>query len=163
MRSKEGVAGRTSRTGLKYRELGARLCDARCMASRKVIAIGIDLYLRTTSEGGRAGWLAGGASGYRPDWRLQEMAEREVAGIAALHLPRGQVELGDSVRAVILSISPRSFLRWLGVREGDELSMMEGARVCGDATVLWIARGSGAWPDARYLAWIESTDPDAAP
>lgn len=112
------------------------------------IALGIDLRLTTSDEGGRKSGLGPfepQSFQYRPNWGFDGLDHpREQAGAPVFTWSQSRVEPGDRVRAVIVPMFPAS---WAKVDVGSQLTMYEGLRACGHATVLW--RTTTRWPVTR--------------
>lgn len=123
--------------------------------------LGVSLRLTTTSEGGRTrglGPFADAVLDYRPNWGFRGLDHpHEQAGAPILVWERDRVELGETVRAVIIPMSPET---WADLEAGDELVMYEGSRVCGRATVVW-RDTTAAWPVnaedlPRFRKWAKA-------
>jgi hypothetical protein len=130
------------------------------------IALGIDLRLTTREEGGRKSELGPFepmSFQYRPNWGFQGLdLPREQVGAPVLSWSQDRVEPGDRVRAVIVPMFPAS---WTTVDAGTKLTMYEGPRVCGHATVVW--RSATMWPVPkeeylRFDRWAKTGIPDPA-
>ncbi len=127
------------------------------------IALGIDLRLTTREEGGRKSELRPFSMSfqYRPNWGFQGLdLPREQVGSPVLSWSQDRVEPGDRVRAVIVPMFPAS---WTTVDVGTKLTMYEGPRVCGHATVVW--RSTTIWPVPkeeylRFDRWTKTGMPD---
>jgi hypothetical protein len=103
------------------------------------LALGLDLRLTSTADGGRRRPL--GVDGYRrfeyrADWHLPAMEPDTQAGAPVVCFGRTPIGPGERTRAVIV---PLLVDVWRQVQPGDELQMCEGRRVCGHATVVWVA------------------------
>jgi len=134
--------------------------------SYPAIALGIDLSLTSTEDGGRSGPLMNISDRlwpYRPNWGLPSMAPTEQSGAPVLAFSRDVVLPGESVHAVIVTLFPDMVARWdLEVVPRVVLPMYEGARVCGHGTVLWrtaITLPLGEPDKQRFLRWL--ADPAA--
>ena len=125
------------------------------------LALGIELRLRTTPEGGRSRPIGIDPEyprlQYRPNWGLPGMTGAEQVGAPVLCFGHYPVRPGDRTRAVIIPLVDLSLEHWRTVAVADELRMFEGPRVCGLATVEWIAPSTRPVPaeDARrFCAWV---------
>jgi hypothetical protein len=124
------------------------------------LAIGLDLQLSTTSEGGRqTPVLFKEPLRYRPNWGLPAMTGQDQAGAPVLCSSASQVAPGAAARIVVIPLASHSLPLWRQVHDGDELRMFEGPRICGHATVLWTASTQRPLPaadQARFQAWVTS-------
>jgi hypothetical protein len=123
------------------------------------IALGIDLLLTTSEEGGRRtpiGPVRPGEFEYRPNWGFDALgAPPAQSGAPVFSWEKSIVQPGDRVRAVIVPMFPGT---WETVDIGSALTMYEGPQVCGHATVVW--RTPITWPLAeedrgRFDAWTK--------
>jgi hypothetical protein len=128
------------------------------------IALGIDLRLTTREEGGRKRGLGPFdpmSFQYRPNWGFQGLElPREQEGAPVFSWSQGRVEPGDRVRAVIVPMFPAI---WTTVDAGTKLTMYEGGRVCGHATVVWRTKTIWPVPEEEYLRfdrWTKAGTPD---
>ena len=127
------------------------------------LVFGVSLRLLTSDEGGRSKPLGVPDTKYvryhyRPNWGLPEMTGTDQAGAPVRWLQRFPVNLGETVRAVILPLVPGSLHLWRQVEPGDSLRMFEGPRVCGQAVVEWVRPTVRPVPDEeadRFVAWAE--------
>jgi hypothetical protein len=106
------------------------------------LVFGVDLRLTTTEEGGRTKPLSAAPytpMQYRPNWRLPGMNHPDQVGAPVLCFEKFPLHPGDRTHAVIVPLASGSMPLWQRVNSGDELTMYEGPRVCGQANVLWIA------------------------
>jgi len=127
------------------------------------VAIGINLRVVPTAEGGRDTPLFGGSAvktrfSYRPNWGLPGWADGKQAGAPVLGFSRQNIQPGDTVLAVIAPFFFEGVPPWRDVAPGDELRMYEGSRICGHATVMWVRPST--WPMAeedqeRFTRWVE--------
>ena len=129
------------------------------------VALGISLYVVRTAEGGRNTPLLGGFAvkdrfRYRPNWGLPGWADGGQTGAPVLGFSRQDIQLGETVRAVIVPVFFEGVPAWRGVAPGDELRMYEGPRVCGRGTVVWVKPST--WPMQeeedrdRLTRWLET-------
>lgn len=123
------------------------------------VALGIDLRLTTSEEGGRRtpiGPLRPGEFAYRPNWGFVALGSPPAqSGAPVFSWEKPIVQPGDRVRAVIVPMFPAV---WDTVDVGSELTMYEGQRVCGHAAVVW--RTNTTWPIPRddyqrFDAWTK--------
>lgn len=124
------------------------------------MALGVELRLLTTAEGGRSKAIGVADDyedfDYRPNWGLPWMSHAEQTGAPVLCFESFPVQLAVTVRAVLVPLYPQMLPEWKRVAVGDELRMYEGARVCGIATVEWIAPTDNRVSEddrARFCAW----------
>jgi hypothetical protein len=124
------------------------------------LALGLELRLVTTADGGRqTPVLLAEPLRYRPNWGLPGMTGAEQAGAPVLCSSASQIAPGGQALVVIIPLSDHALPRWRQVRDGDELRMFEGARICGHATVLWAAptrRPLPAGDRKRFRDWVSS-------
>jgi hypothetical protein len=128
------------------------------------VAIGINLHVVPTAEGGRDIPLLGGSEvktrfSYRPNWGLPSWADGEQAGAPVLGFSRQNIQPGETVRAVIAPFFFEEVPAWRDVAPGNELRMYEGLRICGRGTVIWVRPST--WPMAeedqeRFTRWLET-------
>ena len=130
-----------------------------------VLAIGIDLDLVPTEDGGRARPLLGGyvpesRFTYRPNWGLPDWpGEKQTAG-PVLGFSRTDVRPGEGVRAIVVALFLEHTPDWRGVGPGDVLRMYEGSRICGHRCVAWVKPATWPMPEDeqdRLVAWLIST------
>lgn len=112
-------------------------------------ALGIELFLVATDDGGRRTGLLGGHGPehrltYRPNWGLPGWADGAQTGAPVLAFDRVDMQPGETVHAVIVPMLPSHVPAWSHIAPGDALRMYEGSRVCGRATVRWIEPTT--WP-----------------
>jgi hypothetical protein len=122
------------------------------------LALGLDLRLLATEEGGRSKPITTGNLQYRPNWGLPGMAGTDQVGAPVLRFGREPLAPGETTRAVVIPRAPQSMHLWLEVKVGDELRMFEGPRVCGTGLVKWIADTERPMPEDdndRFTAWAE--------
>lgn len=124
------------------------------------LALGLDLRLTTTAKGGRqTPVLLDEPFRYRPNWGLPGMTGRDQTGGPVLCSSARQIAPGGTARIVIIPLADESLPLWRQVREGDELRLFEGPRICGLATVIWTAptrRPVPAADEARFRSWAAS-------
>ncbi len=125
------------------------------------LALGIELHLTPTSEGGRSKPLLDLAArrwAFRPNWGLPSMTPPAQTGAPVLAFSRDTVLPGESVYAVIATPFPELVDQWrLEVEPGVELAMYEGARIYGHATVIWrtdITLPLGQHEEHRLMRWL---------
>lgn len=126
------------------------------------LAIGLDLTLVPTAEGGRqTPVLLTDPLRYRPNWGLPGMTGTDQTGAPVLCSSAGTLAPGDSARAVIIPLTSAHMTEWRLLAEGDQLRMFEGPRVCGHAVVRWTENTSCPVPgtdEERFRAWANSSD-----
>ena len=126
------------------------------------LAIGLDLTLVPTAEGGRSGPIRFDTPlGYRPNWGLPGMTGADQTGGPVLCSSATVLAPGASARAVIIPLTDAHLVEWRLLDRGDKLRMFEGPRVCGHATVRWAENASRPVPltdQARFRAWTNSSD-----
>lgn len=119
------------------------------------LAVGIDLTLVRTEDGGRAGpvlSVPGKSWSYRPNWGLPSTTPPEQRGAPVLGFSRSEVWPGESARAVIIPLFPEVVPRWRAeVVPGVLLPMYEGGRVCGYGRVLWVGETTRPLPRKMKL------------
>jgi hypothetical protein len=108
------------------------------MEKHPTIALGIDLQVTRTEEGGRKELLDGSFTTkdiqYRPNWGFAGLDHpQEQTGAPVFAWSQDRIAPGDHVRAVIVPMYPQ---HWEGVDLGAQLTMYEGHRICGLATVV---------------------------
>lgn len=126
------------------------------------VALGIDLHLVPTTEGGRRTPLVGGCAPpdrftYRPNWGLPRWPDGDQTAAPVLGFSRVGIQPGDDVRAVIVPLFAVEVPGWHSVVVGDELRMYEGARVCGRAVVARVERATWPMPNDqqdRLAGWL---------
>ncbi|MFK0072210.1 hypothetical protein [Arthrobacter woluwensis] len=119
------------------------------METTSTLALGIELHLSTTGDGGRATSVTKGLSEahrfkYRPNWGLPGWAVGEQAGAPVLAFSRSEVVPGHTVHAVIVPLAADKVPDWFKLAPGDLLRLYEGPRICGHATVTWVE--ASTWP-----------------
>lgn len=130
---------------------------------RPSLAVGVELTLLTTAEGGRRNPIGGSeypACSYRPNWGLPGMTPPEQTGAPVQCFGHYPVMLGDAVRAVLIPMFPQEVPGWNELRGGEILPMYEGSRVCGRATVVWITEVALPLPEsdaAGFAQWARSS------
>jgi len=125
-------------------------------------AIGVDLDLTPTAEGGRQTALLGGYAQenrfvYRPNWGLPGWADGEQTAGPVLGFSRANIQPGERTRAILVPLFPEHAPGWLDVRANDELRMYEGSRICGRGIVRWIEPATWPMPDCerdRLIGWL---------
>jgi hypothetical protein len=126
------------------------------------LAIGLDLTLVPTAEGGRkTPVLFTEPLRYRPNWGLPGMTGTDQTGAPVLCSSTGTLAPGDSARAVIIPLTDWHMTEWRLLNEGDTLRMFEGPRICGHAVVRWSENTSRPIPGTdknRFSAWANSSD-----
>lgn len=149
----------------RSRRASAGECCARRYAHRvepiDTLALGIDLKLVPTAEGGRATPLLGGHEvghrfTYRPNWGLPGWPDGEQTAAPVLGFSRSNIAPGESARAIIVPLFVE-LVRWSDVHDGDELRMYEGSRICGTARVCWVKRATCPMPadeQEMLLPWL---------
>lgn len=115
----------------------------------ETLAIGLELKLVPTAEGGRQTPLLGGSEAssrftYRPNWGLPGWANGEQTAAPVLGFSRSDIRPGDAVRAVAVPLFPAEMPAWRAVAVGDTLRMYEGSRICGRGLITWLAPTT--WP-----------------
>ncbi|MEV6284298.1 hypothetical protein [Kribbella sp. NPDC051770] len=123
------------------------------MEAVSTLAIGVELHLVPTAEGGRDTALSGGHAladrfAYRPNWGLPRWGPGEQTAGPVLGFSTTDIQPGESTRAVLVPTIPDHFPTWRMVQRGDVLRMYEGPRVCGLGTVVWVETAS--WPMPAY-------------
>jgi hypothetical protein len=131
------------------------------------LAIGLDLTLVPTAEGGRSAPVSFATPlGYRPNWGLPGMTGTDQTGAPVLCSSVSPLAPGDSARAVVIPLTDAHMVEWRLLDQGDKLRMFEGPRVCGHATVRWADNTSLPVPgtdEARFRAWASSSDDGPRP
>ena len=144
----------------------ARSGHSACVDDQPWIALGVDLRLTTTDEGGRSKPLGIGPYDryqYRPDWHLPELPDKKLTGAPVLCFGNFPLALGDSTRAVIVPLYEGSLRLWHRVRPGHILKMHEAPRVCGIASVAWLAKTQHRIPENDETAFRVWTHGGPAP
>jgi hypothetical protein len=122
------------------------------------LALGLDLRLLTSGEGGRrSSLLLDAPFRYRANWGLAGMPDLEQVGAPVFCSSVATLPPGGRARVVIVPMVDQSLRLWRGVRAGDAIRLFEGARVCGLATVVWVAdtwRPVPARDEARFCDWV---------
>lgn len=126
---------------------------------RPALALGIELTLVRTEDGGRVSPVVPAGDGtYRPNWGLPSMAPPGQTGAPVWRFSRTPVEPGDTVHAVILVVYPRTEAQWRAeVLPGAVLPMYDGPRVHGHGRVLWTGATRTPVPEqdaARFARWL---------
>jgi hypothetical protein len=132
------------------------------MESITTLAIGIDLDLTPTAEGGRQTPLLGGFATenrfeYRPNWGLPGWADGEQTAAPVLGFSRTNIQPGTHTRAILVPLFPEHVPGWLDVQANDVLRMYEGSRICGRGVVRWIEPANWPMPDGerdRLVRWL---------
>jgi hypothetical protein len=131
------------------------------------LAIGLDLTLVPTAEGGRSiPVFLDTPFGYRPNWGLPGMTGTDQTGAPVLCSSASPLAPGHSARVVVIPFPNETMVQWRLLEQGDRLRMFEGSRVSGHATVRWVDNTSLPVPgtdEARFRAWATSTDDRPAP
>ena len=133
------------------------------MFSVSTFALGIELHLVPTAEGGRLTPLLGGCEPgnrftYRPNWGLPEWVDGEQTAAPVLGFSRSDIQPGDDVRAIIVPLFPVEVPAWQDVAVDHVLRMYEGSRICGRGVVVWVEPATWHMPKdeeeqlARWLA-----------
>jgi hypothetical protein len=126
------------------------------------LAIGLDLTLVPTAQGGRSAPVRFDTPlGYRPNWELPGRTGTDQSGAPILFSSARLLAPGDSARAVAVPLTDAHMAEWRLLSRGDKLRMFEGPRVCGYATVRWAENTSLPVPvtdQARFRAWTNSSD-----
>jgi hypothetical protein len=130
--------------------------------SVSVLAIGVDLDLVSTEDGGRTTPLRGGyAEGsrltYRPNWGLPHWPHGEQTAGPVLGFSRTNIHPGDCARAILVPLFLDHAPDWRDVGQGDDLRMYEGPRLCGQGRVRWIEPATWEMPDdeqQRLVQWL---------
>ena len=127
-----------------------------------VLAIGVDLDLVSTQDGGRRGPLSGGcATGsrftYRPNWGLPGWPDGEQTAGPVLGFSRSDIAPGERTRAILVALFVDRIPAWHEVTPDDVLRMYEGPRVCGVGRVRWVKPATWQTPaleQARLVEWL---------
>jgi hypothetical protein len=135
------------------------------MESVSTVAIGIDLDLVTSEDGGRQTPLLGGYAKenrftYRPNWGLPGWADGDQTAGPVLGFSSTNVHPGDRTRAILVPLFIDHAPQWLDVRPDDVLRMYEGARVCGYGHVRWAKPATWHMPEdeqERLVDWLAPT------
>jgi hypothetical protein len=122
-------------------------------------AVGLELTLVPTSEGGRrSAVISGPGKSYRPNWGLPTMVPPDQTGAPVFAMSPAQLSPGERARAVILPPFPEIIPRWRREVVPDVvLPMYEGMRVVGHGRVLWVAETDlvvSAPDEARVIRWL---------
>jgi hypothetical protein len=128
-----------------------------------VLALGVDLSLVGTADGGRVTPLRGGYDPecrftYRPNWGLPGWPDGEQTAGPVLGFSRTNVHPGEKVRAIVVPLFVEHYPEWRDVAPGDVLRMYEGSRVCGLGHVRWVEAATWYMPDdeqERLVAWLD--------
>lgn len=128
----------------------------------ETLAIGLELRLVPTAEGGRQTPLLGGSAPenrftYRPNWGLPGWADGEQTAAPVLGFSRSDIHPGDTVRAVAVPLFPAEVPAWRTVAVGDTLRMYEGSRICGYGVVAWVAPATWHMPideQEEFSRWL---------
>jgi len=132
------------------------------MEPTRTYAIGIELRVVTTADGGRNTPLLGGNTPgvrfqYRPNWGLPGWPDGDQTAAPVLGFSKTGIELGSHVRAIIVPLFSENVPEWHNVTEGDELRMYEGSRICGHGTVAWTQPATWPMPvdeQERLIEWL---------
>ena len=96
-------------------------------ASDPWLAIGLDLTLVPTAEGGRSAPVRFDTPlGYRPNWGLPGMTGTGQTGAPVLCCSATVLTPGDNARAVIIPLADAHLVEWRLLGQGDKLRMFEG-------------------------------------
>jgi hypothetical protein len=151
-----GTDGRPDRT----KQLAASLTAV--TPGEQWLAIGLDLTLVPTAEGGRhTPLLVTEPLRYRANWGLPGMTGTDQTGAPLLCASAFTLAPGDSARAVIIPLTDTHMSEWRLLGQGDRLRLFEGPRVCGHAVVRWSENTSLPVPSTdteRFSAWANSSD-----
>ena len=128
----------------------------------EVLAIGVDLELMSTQDGGRQRPLPGGSEvssrfTYRPNWGLPGWPDVEQTAGPVLGFSRTDIRPGDRARAILATLFLDHVPAWWDVSAGDELRLYEGSRVCGLGRVRWVEPATWPMPEAeqsRLAEWL---------
>jgi hypothetical protein len=130
--------------------------------SQPWLAIGLDLTLVPTADGGRSTPVSLAAPlHYRPNWGLPGMTGTDQTGAPVLCSSASTLAPGAEARAVIIPLADAHMVEWRLFDPGDRLRMFEGSRVCGHAIVRWAENTTLPVPaidEARFRAWANSSD-----
>jgi hypothetical protein len=129
-----------------------------------MLAIGIELHLVSTNEGGRQTALLGGCEPqnrfkYRPNWGLPGWAEGDQTAGPVLGFSRSNIQPGEDARAVLVPLLPEQVPAWHEVEPGDTLRMYEGSRTCGRGVVVWLEPATWYLPnddEVRFARWLST-------
>lgn len=132
------------------------------------LAIGLDLVLVPTGDGGRQTSLRSATDqlwSYRPNWQLPSMLQSEQTGAPVWRFSVPVLAPGERARAVIVPLFPDVLPRWRAeIVPGVRLPMFEGPRDCGHGTVRWMVETCvplGEQDQGRFERWL--LDPAAVP
>lgn len=119
------------------------------METISTLALGVELQLSTTADGGRTTSLTCGLDAasrfrYRPNWGLPCWAIGEQAGAPVLAFSSSEVAPGQTVHDVVVPLNLENVPAWLDLVPGYLLRLYEGPRICGHGTVTWVE--STIWP-----------------
>ena len=130
----------------------------------ETVALGLDLRLARTEDGGRQTPLLGGHDEqhrfqYRPNWGLPGWQDGDQTMGPVLGFSRSHIHPGEETRAVIVAVLIESVPDWRSVGLGAELRMYEGSRICGRAIVRWVEPATWLMPideQARHAQWLST-------
>ena len=128
------------------------------------VAIGADLRLVSTEDGGRQTPWRGGCAAknrftYRPNWRLPGWTEGEQTTAPMPGFSRIDIHPEDTARAVLAPLFLERLPAWPDVGPGDEPRMHEGARIRGQATVVWVEPATWFMPDEQHERFTQRLKP----
>lgn len=134
--------------------------------NKQTLALGLDLQLVPTADGGRRTPLLGGSDEqhrfqYRPNWGLPGWPDGDQTAGRVLGFACSDIAPGDTVRAIIVAVFLENVLAWTSVRPGDELRMYEGSRICGRAVVRWIRPATWFMPvdeQEELVTWLHERE-----
>lgn len=134
------------------------------MEAVSTLAIGVNLHLVPTAEGGRQTPLLGGCAPenrfrYRPNWGLPGWADGEQTAGLVFGFSRVNIQPGEDARAVLVALFPEQVPAWRDVQPGDQLRMYEGSRTCGRGVVCWVEPATWAMPDEEqqhFARWLSN-------
>lgn len=137
--------------------------NAAGMEAVGTLAIGVELQLVPTGDGGRETALKGGSAPgdrftYRPNWGLPVWGVGEQTAGPVLGFSADDIQPGDTVRAVLVPTIPDHLPGWRKVEVGEVLRMYEGPRVCGLGTVVWIEPATWPMPPReqdQFTGWLK--------
>jgi hypothetical protein len=126
------------------------------------LAIGLDLTLVPTGQGGRSTAIHFTAPlSYRPNWGLPGMTGTHQTGAPVLCSSASELAPGGTARVVIIPLTGAHLTEWRLLNPGDTLRMFEGPGVCGHATIQWTENTHRPLPaadQARFCSWTTSGD-----
>ncbi|MCD4851433.1 hypothetical protein LN996_11480 [Arthrobacter sp. AK01] len=126
------------------------------------LALGVDLHLATTADGGRRTPLLGGYAAenrfkYRPNWGLPGWPDGEQTAAPVLGFSRKDIQPGETVGAVLVPLFPDRVPAWRDVQPGDELRMYEGSQICARGIIVWVEPTTWFTTDDdrdRFTEWL---------